>query len=70
MIMFFTPVFPPKRPEKPIRNYGDLVDFLSQFPRDHSIALLGSDGKARYDVHIAETGMSTVLLADGEEVEW
>ena len=70
MIMFFTPSFPDDRPEKPINNFGDLVDFLSKFPRDHTVSILGTDGMARENVFIQRTGMSTILMADGDPIEF
>lgn len=58
------------RPPRRINTFGELADWLATFPRNWSIAVWGADSVVREDIHINESSISTILEADGDEVEW
>lgn len=58
-------------PEKQqIRTIGDLINFLSTFPPNWSIAVPDRNGICREEIFVEISSISTVLTSKGEEVEW
>lgn len=49
---------------------GELIEFLSQFPKDHLIAIPAIDGACRINIQLEYGNISTILCSTGPEVEW
>lgn len=58
------------RPKHRVKTFGELVDFLSQFPREWSIGAYDAHGVPRKNLIVESTSISTLLSSEGEEIDF